>query len=96
MSFDSFCARIATLDFLPSTGEQNLLRVARKPANLDGRAGVALGTYLVQRSFPFPVDEYQASSGKAISCLYVIACVEMQARSRRTIKSASMVRRLSL
>ena len=48
------------------------------------------------RSTPFLKDEYQASSGKAISCLYVIACVEMQARSRRTIKSASMVRRLSL
>jgi hypothetical protein len=41
-------------------------------------------------------DEYQASSGMATSCLYVMVCVQMQARSNRTIKSGSMVRRLSL
>ncbi len=41
-------------------------------------------------------DEYQASSGMATSCLYVMVCVLMQARSRRVIRSGSMVRRLSL
>jgi hypothetical protein len=65
-------------------------------------AAVAVPLLLLQLKFVkdfsgiIAEDEYQACSGMATSCLYVMVCVQMQARSRRTIKSGSMVRRLSL